>query len=63
MRERTLGISRSIIAARYRLSHATHRRSGLTPRAETAAVAVVVMVSIAVVPIVIVCPDAMCIPP
>ena len=58
-----MGISRSIIAAGDRLPHATHRRSGLTPRAETAAVAVVVMVSIAVVPIVIVCPDAMYIPP
>ena len=58
-----MGISRSIIAAGDRLPHATHRRSGLTPRAETAAVAVVVMVGIAVVPIVIVCPDAMYIPP
>ena len=58
-----MGVNRSIIAARYRLPHAAHRRSGLTPRAETAAVAVVVMVGIAVVPIVIVRPDAMCIPP
>ena len=58
-----MGISRSIIAARDRSPHVAHGRTRLTPRAETAAVAVVVMVSIAVVPIVIVCPDAMCIPP
>lgn len=63
MRERALGISRSIISAGHRLSHAAHRRSGFTPRTETAAVAVVVMVGIAVVPIVIIRPDAMCIPP
>lgn len=63
MRERALGISHSVVAAGHGLSHAAHRRSGFTPRAETAAVAVVVMVGIAVVPIVIIRPDAMCIPP
>lgn len=63
MRERALGISRSVVTARHGLSHAAHRRSGFAPRTETAAVAVVVMVGIAVVPIVIIRPDAMCIPP
>ena len=58
-----LRMSGCIIAAGDRSPHVAHGRTRLTPRAETAAVAVVVMVSIAVVPIVIVCPDAMYIPP
>ena len=51
-------MSGCIIAAGDRLPHVAHGRTRLTPRAETAAVAVVVMVGIAWC--IVIVPDAMC---
>ena len=52
-----------IIAAGYSAPHITHGGTGFAPGAETAIVAVTMVESIAVVPIVVICPDRVRIPP
>ena len=58
-----MGMSNGIIAAGYSAPHVTHGGTGFAPGTETAIVAVTMVESIAVVPIVVVCPNRVRIPP